>query len=366
MNTIDSMVVRGPLAWDEPEHQSSRRWLIGVIAGVVATALFVGAFTIDLPYYAIAPGSARQVNDLIDAESSEYPPTGQVMMATVSLRRAKPIDVIESWRDSDIRIVKEEELTGDTPPQQFRQLNLEAMDESKRTAVVVALRRLGHDVKAHGEGALIATIIPNRGFPAEGKLNPGDVITEVDGQPVAFVEDAVKLLRQHKPGEAVRLQITSQEGVNRIEQLVMARNDDGNAVLGVELQTYKLDYDLPFKVNIDSGDIGGPSAGLAFTLALLDELTPGELTGGKKVAATGTIEIDGAVGDVGGVKQKTAAVIAAGASIFLVPPGEYEEAKQRAGKRIEVVKVANLNQALDALGKLGGNVAALGPAPAGA
>lgn len=366
MNTIDSMLARGPLAWDEPEHQASRRWLVAVIAGVLSLALFIGAYTIELPYYAIAPGSARQVNDLIVADAPQYPPDGHVLMATVSLRRANPIDVVQGWWDDDIRIVKEEELTGNTPPQQFRQLNLQAMDESKRTAIVVALRRLRHEVKAHGEGALITGVIPGRGFPAEGRLNPGDVITSVDGRPVAFVEDAVALLRQHKPGDAVRLQVSSEDGASRIEQLVMARNDDGNAVLGVELQTYKLDYDLPFSVDIESGDIGGPSAGLAFTLALLDDLTPGELTGGKVVAATGTMEIDETVGDVGGVKQKTAAVIAAGATMFLVPPGEYEEAKKRAGSRLEVVKVANLGDALAALGKLGGNVAALGPAPAGA
>ncbi|MDQ1444159.1 MAG: Lon-like protease [Acidimicrobiaceae bacterium] len=360
------MVVRGPLAWDEPEPQPSRRWLAAVIAATLAVGLLVASVTVQLPYYALAPGSAKQVNDLINADSPIYTPKGRVLMATVSLRRAQPIDVIEGWFDDDIEIVKEEQIVGRTPPKQYHQLNLQAMDESKRTAIVVALRKLGHDVPAHGQGSLITNVIPGRGFPAEGHLQQGDVITEVDGQPVQFVEDAVRLLHQHKPGDAVRLQVTGVDGASRIEQLVMARNDDGTAVLGIELQTFKLDYDVPFKVDIDSADIGGPSAGLAFTLGVLDELTPGELTGGKVVAATGTIGIDGAVGDVGGVPQKTAAVIDAGAKVFLVPPGEYEQARKRAGKRLQVIKVATLDEALAVLGRLGGNASALGFGSGGA
>jgi PDZ domain-containing protein len=288
------------------------------------------------------------------------------MMATVELRQARPIDVAESWFDHDIRLVKDEEIRGKQPPKQFNQANLQEMDESKRTAVVVALRRLGYPVTAHGQGALIANIVTGKNFPAEGHLQVGEVITSVDGQPVELVEDAVRLLQKHMPGDAVRLGLQgANANATRIEELVMARSDQGKAVLGVELQTYKLDYDLPFKVTIESGDIGGPSAGLAFTLGVLDDLTPGELTGGIKVAATGTIEPDGAVGDVGGVAQKTAAVIHAGAKVFLVPPGEYQEAKKRAGSKLKVVKVANLDEALSALAQLGGNVAALGPRPGG-
>ena len=103
---------------------------------------------------------------------------------------------------------------------------------------------------------------------------------------------------------------------------------------------------------------------LAFTLELIDSLTPGELTGGRKVAVTGTIDQDGNVGPVGGVAQKTAAVKSAGAKYFLVPPDEYATAKAHAGRNLQVIKVANLEDALDVLGSLGGDVAALGPPPA--
>lgn len=366
MDTIDRMVVAGPLAWQPPAPQPSRRWLPASLVGVALGACLIAAFTLNIPYYALAPGSARQVNDLVSVPDGErFLPKGKVLFTTVSLRKAIPFDIVRSWMDDDIKIVKEEDIRGKTPPQQYRRLNLQEMDESKRTAIVVALRRLGHQVPARGQGALITTVIVGEGFPAEAHLQIGEVITEVDGQPVQFVEDAVSLLQAHKPGETVRVQVAGTDGASRIEQLVMARNDDGRAVLGVELQTHKLDYDLPFTVNIESGDIGGPSAGLAFTLGVLDDLTAGELTGGFNVAVTGTMALDGKVGEVGGVVQKTAAVIDSGAKYFLVPPGEYEAAKKRAGKRLTVIKVTTLEDALAALATLGGNVNALGPRPAG-
>jgi PDZ domain-containing protein len=357
-----------PLAWSAPPPQASRRWLVFLAAGFVVVALFVASTTVRIPYYALAPGSARQVNDLIDPPADKhFPPKGHVLMVTVALGPAHPWDVAQSWFNHDIEILKEKEVVGTTPPQQYRRQNLQQMDESKRTAVVVALRRLGYEVPARGQGALISGVVAGRGLPAEGHLKVGEVITEIDGQPVKFVEDAVARLREHKPGDTVRLRVLSaDDDTNRIEQLVLGRNDDGVAVLGVELQTYKLEYDLPFDVGIDSGSVGGPSAGLAFTLAVLDELTPGELTGGKNVAVTGTIEIDGTVGDVGGVAQKTAAAIAAGAKYFLVPPNEFNDAKKRAGSRLKVVRVASLDQALDEMRRLGGDVNALGPRPAGA
>jgi len=133
----------------------------------------------------------------------------------------------------------------------------------------------------------------------------------------------------------------------------------GRGYLGVLLSTKDLSFDFPFDVELRSEQIGGPSAGLAFTLEVLDVLTPGELTGGKKVAATGTIELDGSVGEVGGVAQKTIAVRNAGASLFLVPRAEYAEAKRFAGKKLDVQVVDTLQDALRVLSTVGGNGLAL-------
>jgi PDZ domain-containing protein len=134
------------------------------------------------------------------------------------------------------------------------------------------------------------------------------------------------------------------------------------ARIGVVLQTADLRYDFPVDVTIETGLVGGPSAGLAFSLALIDELTPGELTGGQPVAVTGTIDAEGAVGVVGGVTQKTVTAKRAGAAAFLVPPEEEAEAKAHAGK-MRIIPIRSLDEALAALEQLGGSGVALPTAP---
>jgi PDZ domain-containing protein len=141
----------------------------------------------------------------------------------------------------------------------------------------------------------------------------------------------------------------------------LSARDDGTPLLGITQQTWKQEFHFPFGVDIDSGQIGGPSAGLAFTLAVLDVLTPGELTGGQRIAATGTIDPDGKIGPVGGVAQKTVAVKRSGATLFLVPSEEYGQAKARAGNGLRVEKVDTLDDALKVLSSLhGSNALALG------
>jgi PDZ domain-containing protein len=134
--------------------------------------------------------------------------------------------------------------------------------------------------------------------------------------------------------------------------------------MGVQLMTHA-QYQLPFPITINSEGIGGPSAGLAYTLGIIQALTPDNLTGGKKVSATGTIDPAGHVGDVGGVAQKTVAVRNSGATLFLVPPPEYKAAVQHAGSHLRVVAVSSLDQALAALGNNGGNTRDLPPPPRG-
>jgi PDZ domain-containing protein len=358
VDTIDEMVVPGPLAWaplTTERQRRRRRWPI--VAFVVALAL-PGLLTITLPYYAIAPGSARQVNDLIQAPKDKvYPPRGRVLLATVSLGQVKPLDLLLGWLDKDTEIVSRERILGRTPPKEYRQENLQLMDDSKQNATVAALRRLGYDVPEQGKGTLVVEVV--RGAPVDGRLKPGDVITSIDGKPTPLVQQAIDAIRAHRPGDAIRLDVTAADGAGRVEQLAVG-SQDGRPFLGVRLQTKDRRFDVPFTITIDSAGIGGPSAGLAFTLGLLDELTPGELTGGRPVAVTGTIDADGAVGEVGGVAQKTAAVRRAGAEYFLVPPGEYATARAHAGRGLTIVKVSTLNDALDALGRIGGDVAALG------
>jgi PDZ domain-containing protein len=190
----------------------------------------------------------------------------------------------------------------------------------------------------------------------------------MNGKPVRVGSDLVTLLSTRKFGDTVKRQVVTGDKpartvpirlggatADRASCSVDAANT-GKGCLGVSLGTKNHQYSHPVDVKVDSRGIGGPSAGLAFTLGIMDQLRSGELTGGRRVAVTGTIDFNGTVGDVGGVKQKTAAVRAAGADVFLVPPGEYKDAKAHAGPRLQVIKVATLDEALQALAKLGGTI----------
>jgi PDZ domain-containing protein len=372
------------LGWDALPARPRRRWIWLAIPLAVLAMAIAASVTVKLPYYAIAPGSAREVNDLIQPPSDHrYPPRGRVFLTTVSLQRVTPLEGFYGWLRKDIDVVPQDQiLPPATKPSQLQEANFQAMDESKQVAAVVALRRLGYDVPEHGEGAGVQQVIPKS--PAEGHVKAGEVITGLDGKPVQLSDDVVAAIGQHRPGDVLRFEVDRGNGTPRRTEEVRlgaapadrsrclpvepgARAEpDSIGCLGVRLQTKGLKFDFPFIVNVDSAGIGGPSAGLAFTLGILDALRPGELTGGHGVAVTGTISLDGTVGPVGGVVQKTAAVKAAGIGLFLVPADEYEMARAHAGKKLKVVKVATLADALKALGEQGGDLSALGPEPAGA
>jgi PDZ domain-containing protein len=362
VDTIDPMVVPDPVG-DAPSIEPSERsvplplwqrfwWVLPIGVAVLTMSVVLNT---TLPYYAIAPGDAPEVDALIRApEDRLYPSAGEIYLATVSLGRVKPLEALQGWLDGDTDVVPEEQILGRTPPKEYRQQNLQLMDDSKQTALVVALRQIGHHVPERGKGALITQVSPKS--PAEGRFEPGDTITGIDGVKVELLQQAVERIRSHKPGDTARVEVLNANGVTRVEEVTLSPSEEGHAFLGVVMRTRDRTFDLPFDVSIESGLIGGPSAGLAFVLGLVEELLPGELTGGQRVAVTGTIDIDGTVGDVGGVAQKTAAVRAKGAKYFLVPPGEYEIAKAHAGKSLTVVKVATLDEAIDALGRLGGDI----------
>lgn len=366
VDTIEPMVVPGPLSWDPlPAPPRRPRWQRMAVVGMVLVPLTVAAAVVTLPYLSVAPGSAQGVDGLISVPRDKaFPPEGEVLLATVALQPVTPIEAVVGWLDRDVDVVPERRVIGTVPPEQFTRRNAEAIADSKQVAVVVAFRRLGFPVPEVGKGALVMGVEP--GSPAEGKLAEGQVITAVDGQATPVSDRAVELIRARRPGQRVRLGLEGADGRTREEDVVLGRHPEREGgFLGVMLSTKEQRFDLPFEIGIDSGDIGGSSAGLAFTLGVLDTLTRGELTGGSTVAATGTIGLDGTVGDVGGVAQKTAAVRAAGADLFLVPPGEFADASSRAGDDLRVVKVANLDEALAALADIGGDLTALGPAAGG-
>jgi PDZ domain-containing protein len=334
-----------------------------VIPIALLALLAIGAAFVPLSYYELAPGSARPIGSLVRVEGTRtYPPRGEVLLTTVSLGRVRNVyEAVDGWLDPDVDVLPERDILGTSSRREYQQQSFQAMVDSKQSAALVALRKLGYPASVSGEGALVVEVLEQ--YPVAKVLRPGDVITSLDGAAIHLDSDLVSAIRVRHPGDVVHLVVTraNQSGAARAVDVRLAARDDGSALLGIQLQTYNEKPDLPFTVDIDSGRIGGPSAGLAFTLTVLDLLTPGELTGGVKVAATGTIDIEGKVGPVGGVAQKAVAVRRAGAKLFLVPSAEYAEAVAHAGHGLRIAKVDTLDDALEVLGTLrGSNALALG------
>jgi PDZ domain-containing protein len=328
-----------------------------VIAGVLA------ASTITVPYYAIRPGVARQTNDLVVVpDDKRMPPSGQVLFVTVGVQRLRALQYVLAKRDPDVDVVPEEAILGKADTKQYEQRSTQAMVDSKETAAVIALERLCLPVKEKGTGARVQEVAA--GSPADkAGLRAEDTITAVGGTPVTTADAALAPLRAAKPQTPVTLTVVGPAETDAPRQITATLGtnptDPARSYLGVVLRTRAQDFDLPFDVTVESGRVGGPSAGLAFTLALLDQLTPGELTGGGKVAATGTIELDGSVGLVGGVPQKAVAVRRSGAKLFIVPSAELKEAKAKIGSSVEVVPADTLEQALAALKAHGGDLSGI-------
>jgi len=345
-----------------PARRRRRIWPIALT--VLLVAFVVGAATVPLPYYAYRPGSVRDTEPLITiADEETFPSDGTISYTTVSLRQATLLNMLTGWLDDDVDVFPRDKVLGDRNAQENRNLNLQMMDTSKQVATQVALERLGHPVAVSITGETVVNVLPD--LPADGVLEPGDTITAVNGEMLDEPDDLTRLLAGDSPGDEVTITIEPPSGSqpHDVELALGADPDDpGRAIIGIEVTGRGIDFDFPVDVTIDTGDVGGPSAGLAFTLAIIDDLTPGDLTGGADVAVTGTISSDGTVGPVGGTGQKAAAVRAQGYDVFLVPTADYEAARRHAGD-VEVIAVDTLDEALAALRDLGGNVDEL-PKPA--
>jgi PDZ domain-containing protein len=337
-----------------PSRRLIRIWAtVAAVVGVLV-ALTVAAALIKVPYILLSPGSARATEPLIMVEGAPtFPHEGAVEFTTVSLRKASALEAVMGWLDPTVEVVEEELVLGGRTPDENREANLQEMLDSKEVATAVALEELGYDV-VHGTGAVVNGIV--EGSPAEAILETGDVIVEAEGQPIELSSDLGAVTRAMAPGEVLDLRVEPADGATAEDvsaALAASPADASRGLLGVTTSTRDLSFDFPFEVIIDSGSVGGPSAGLAFTLGILETLTPESLTGGQVVATTGTIDPNGFVGPVGGVEQKTVAVRRSGADLFLVPSSELELARKFAGD-MRVEPVDTIDDALAVLSTLGG------------
>lgn len=328
---------------------------------IAVAVLFVAAFlsgVIQLPYYAVGPGPAREVTPLISVTGHPvYPSNGKLVMTTVRFYQLTPLSALGAWLDPNKAIVKEDVLY---PPgrsrQQEQQRAVSQMDQSKIDAAYVALHTLTRYPNAHGAGALVESTVS--GCAADGKLFSGDIVQQINGTTISSQAQAAKVLDRQKVGAPLDFQVTA---AGQTEDVTLTRAVCGTSqdpLVGVNL----IDP-FPFDVQISSGDIGGPSAGLMWALGLYDELTPGDLTGGAIIAGTGEIYLDGTVGPIGGITDKVVAAESVGAAVFLVPQGNMKELAGVDTKGMRLIPVATFGDALAELQKLGGILGGPTPAP---
>ena len=358
----------GPEGEAEPGRHFNRRNVLLAVFAVLATAIILAMSLIRMPYYRYSPGTLYGTVPLISIDGAPVyrDDGGAIDFTTVSSKKASILEYELAHFDPAVELIPAELIDGDKPPEQTRQINLEMMADSKQQAEVVALRKLGYPVEVLGTGGLVRAV--GKGTPAEEVLKANDTIVEIDGQPVSLGEDVVKAIGAHKPGDTVTLKVEGPPGSGdpRTETAVLAarESDPTKPLLGVDLGNRNTQFKLPFKITVDTKDIGGPSAGLGITLGIIDVLTPGSLTGGKHVAVTGTIDLGGGVGPIGGIQQKTFLAERNGVDLFLVPTDEAEEARKYAGA-MKVVGVKNLDEALAAIKDNGGNTAIVEQTAAG-
>ncbi|HEX4217458.1 MAG TPA: PDZ domain-containing protein [Acidimicrobiales bacterium] len=320
---------------------------------------------IDLNYYAVQPGTAQSVQQFITVPAGRaHPVSHPVKLTDVELSRVTALTYLYFKLSSDTDLQPLDSVTGGTPPSELNAQGDLEMSQAESQAKAAALRRLGYAVPATPAGAVVFAVW--NGTPAFGILHVGDVVTAVDGAPTATADSLSTVLKKYHSGQTVTLSV--EKGGSGKPQPVpitlktstvdLGNGQSTHVTLGVQSEN-QVDYSFPFPVSIDVTNIGGPSAGLAMTLGVIDTLSGGNLTGNRTVAATGTMDDQGTVGDVGGVPQKTVAVERAGATIFLVPPQEYKAALSKKTPGLQVFAVSTLNQALHVLATHGGHV----PAP---
>ena len=346
-----------------PAPRSSRLWLVtGPVLALLVVAV-VALAIIRVPYVVISPGSARSVVPLVTVSQKpggpdveEDPASDDLLYVTVSSKvEPSGILALAGWLDDKAEVVPSKPFLGEQSEDENRALNLALMTNSQDKAKVVALERLGYEVGKTPTGAFLEDVDPS--YPSAKVLKPGMTVVEAGGRRIRTTDELVDAIQSRKPGDELELAVIPLEGgeAQEVTTTLGERADDpGVAALGVS-PVDRVAYTFPVDITIDTGKVGGPSAGLAFTLAILDRMTPGSLTGGDRMAVTGTIELDGTVGPVGGVKHKTEATISEGAEVFLVPPEEYQEAVDAADGRIQIEKVRTLDEALAALEEHGGD-----------
>jgi len=319
-----------------------RQRVIAVVGVVALVGLVFALNFYRLPVVALSPGPMEDVLARLKVEGSRvYDSEGKLYLTSVGIDdNVRFYEALLDMANRDVQLVPRAQLYPEEQDSaEIDKENVALMDRSKETATVVALRQVGYKIEP--SGVEVTEVVA--GAPADGKLRAGDEILAADGHLVDSTDEVRKAITGHKPGERVAFRVERGKGEKNVSVEVQEVEDQPR--VGVLLRD--LFPDLPVKVSIQTqNNIGGPSAGLMFTLSIIDKLTSEDLTGGRRIAGTGEIALDGSVLPVGGVGEKLIAVHRLGVTTFLIPAENCAGVKGQVPDGLRLVKVSKVDDAL--------------------
>jgi len=299
-------------------------------------------------YYFMSPGPPYQWNiEIENVETYEY--EGNLYQLTV--RRDEANYFVYAWArlNSQIDLYPREVILPDgVTPQELSQISIQNMVTSENVAIAVALDSLDYEIESEGDGVLVVGLLDDS--PVKDKLIKDDLIIGINNQMVRSTSEFISMLRTYEIGDVVNIELIRNEQELSIEtKLIEHVEYENEPMVGFLASTPNQQFIFPFEVDIETGNVGGPSAGMMMALNVYNLLTEDDITNGKKIAGTGTIEINGSIGPVGGVKQKVIAAKRANAGLILVPTANYEEANVFADSNTQIVAVDSFDNALNVI-----------------
>ena len=300
-------------------------------------------------YYFMSPGPPYQWE--IDYSNNEnYTFEGNLFQLTVRRDEANVFVYLWSLINESYDLYPREVILPDgVTPQELSEISIQNMRTSENVAIAVALKNVGYKIESKGDGVAVVGLLEDS--PVKDKLKKDDLINSINNKDISSATEFISTLRTYSIGETVSIGLLREiDGVKEqiyIETTLIEHVEyEGEPMVGFLATTVNERFNFPFEIDIKTGNVGGPSAGLMMALNVYNNLIPEDITNSKIIAGTGTIEIDGSVGPVGGIKQKIIAAKRAGAELILVPVANFEEAKPFETDKTAIVAVDSFDEAL--------------------
>ena len=300
-------------------------------------------------YYFMSPGPPYQW-EIEYGNNENYSFDGNLYQLTVRRDEANIYVYLWSLLNSSYDLYPREVILPDgVTPQELSEISIQNMRTSENVAIAVALKNIGYEIESKGDGVAVVGLLEDS--PVKDKLKKGDLINSINNTVIYSATEFISTLRTYSIGETVSIGLLRE--IDGIKEQIYIKTTliehveyEGEPMVGFLATTVNERFDFPFEIDIKTGNVGGPSAGLMMALNVYNDLIPEDITNSKIIAGTGTIEIDGSVGPVGGIKQKIIAAKRAGAELILVPVANFEEAKQFETDKTAIVAVDSFDEAL--------------------